>query len=235
MDRESSRLAADRQVDKWEAIAGFMEDVPLGTLLECGSGTGLYSRRFLEMGYEVTGIDLSGDSIRLAEEHVSRSGLSDRYHAVQGDFLEVVPTLQGEFDAALFVKVLHHLPGEEEIAKALTVAYGKLRPGGCIVGFEPDGASPYWYLNFRIPDLLKGTDRWEYEKNTKLIRREFLRSVFQGFSPESIQFRKRFLLPGSLPGYRRLKLGSVDRFLSNLPLLSPLAGDLLFKVRKPLN
>jgi SAM-dependent methyltransferase len=233
MDRESSRLAAGNLVDKWRAIAEIMEDVPRGRLLECGSGTGLYSRRFLDLGYEVWGVDLSEESIRSAGSHVQDGGGLPRYHAMCGDFREIVPHLEERFEVAVFIKVLHHFSDREAISEALSVAWEKLTPGGCLIGFEPDGGSPWWYLNFRIPDLLRGTDRWEFEKNTRWIRRRFLKSVFDGLSPVSIQFSKRYLLPGSLPGFDRLNLHRIDRWLSNLPVLRILAGNLLFKVRKP--
>jgi SAM-dependent methyltransferase len=233
MDRESSRLAARKLVDKWRTIAGIMEDVPRGRLLECGSGTGLYSLRLLDMGYEVWGIDLSEESIRSARSHVRERGDLSRYHTMNGDFREIVPYMEERFEVAVFIKVLHHFPDREAISEALAVAWDKLSPGGCLIGLEPDGGSPWWYLNFRIPDLLRGPRRWEFEKNTRLIRRGFLRSVFEGLSPASIQFSKRYLLPGSLPGFERLKLYRIDQWLSNLPLLRVLAGNLVFKVRKP--
>lgn len=232
MDRESERLAADRLVDKWRPIAGLLEGVPRGRLLECGPGTGLYSLRFLEMGYEVWGVDLSGESLRSAGDRVREHGLDERFHAIQGDFTEVVPLLGESFDAAVFIKVLHHLPDREAIADALRTAWDRLRPGGSLIGFEPDGGSPYWYLNFRLPDLFRGTHRWEFERNTRLIRRRFLESVFESLSPATVRFGKRYFLPASLPGFDRLRLHRLDAFLSRLPLLRSLAGNLTFVVRK---
>ena len=232
MDREAGRLRATNLIDKWSAIEELMRDVPRGRLIECGSGTGLYSLPFINLGYEVFGIDLSAESIKSAEDYVRENGDISKYRTFQGDFNEIVPTLDGEFDAAVFVKVLHHFPSQDAIAKAMKVAYDKLKPGGYLIGFEPDGGSPYWYLNFKILDIFRGTDRWEFEKNTKLIRRKFFRSVFEGLSPESIEFRKRYFIPGSFPGFNKLNLHGLDSFLANLPLLKELAGNFLFKAKK---
>ncbi len=233
MDREAERLRATNLIDKWRPIEGLFRDVPRGRLLECGSGTGLYSLPFIKLGYEVFGIDLSAESIKSAEEFVRARGDASKYHTFHGDFNEIVPTLEVDFDVIVFIKVLHHYPDKETIAKAIKVAYQKLKPGGCIVGMEPEGSSPYWFLSYKFIDFIRGTNHWFFEKNVKLIRRKFFKATFEALSPESIEFRKRYLIPGSFPGFNRLNLHGLDEFLANLPLLRALAGNLLFKVKKP--
>jgi len=71
--RRSSRI--DRSV-RW--IASQISGSPLMRLLDLGCGPGLYAHRFAEMGWRVTGIDVSRSSIRHARRSRPRGDISVR-------------------------------------------------------------------------------------------------------------------------------------------------------------
>src|SRR3954462_4074835 len=62
--------------------------LPTGSrVLDAGSGPGLVSEAFLAGGYEVQGIDLSGEMVRRARERCARFGERGRFD--QGSLFEL--------------------------------------------------------------------------------------------------------------------------------------------------
>ncbi len=58
---------------RWEMVGGAVERFRLPdhrTLLDAGCGNGLFTRRFVEMGFAVTGFDFSSRAIAAARDHV---------------------------------------------------------------------------------------------------------------------------------------------------------------------
>ena len=65
-------------------------------ILDIGCGTGEHAIRMAQLGYEVTGIDLSPDMINIAKEKAKRAGLSIEFRCINLHELNTV----GEFQAA---------------------------------------------------------------------------------------------------------------------------------------
>jgi SAM-dependent methyltransferase len=97
-----------------------------GGFVEVGIGTGLYSRRTLELLGEArgTGYDISPASIAFAAAHLDAFGLSDRFETVLRDVvadpIEPTPRL-------ICIEVLEHL---EDPLGFLRVLRAALMPGG---------------------------------------------------------------------------------------------------------
>lgn len=70
-------------------------------ILELGTAIG-YSAILMQMaaggGSHITTIERSPEMINIAKENFKRFGFEDKIHVVEGDCLEVLETLQGEFD-----------------------------------------------------------------------------------------------------------------------------------------
>jgi SAM-dependent methyltransferase len=106
---------------------------PPARLLDLGCGTGWTSIMFARCGYEVTGVDIAPDMIRLAGERRDREGLSD-LQFLTADYEELNAT--GTFDAVVFFDALHHAVDE---TAALACAYRALKVGGLCIASEPGG------------------------------------------------------------------------------------------------
>ena len=104
---------------------------PPRRVVEFGCGTGWLSLYLAQRGYEVLGLDISEDAVRLARTAARDRGLAGieftacDYEAFAG---------QARFDYAIFHDALHH--AESELA-ALRCAYAALVPGGCVIIIEP--------------------------------------------------------------------------------------------------
>ncbi len=98
--------------------------LPAGVkILDVGCGSGWLSEYFARLGYEVTGIDISEDLIRMARERVERVPYNvDHETALRCRFLvqdvELAP-LAEKFDAVICYDSLHHFEDERKVFRHL--------------------------------------------------------------------------------------------------------------------
>ena len=118
-----------------DAIKRFV-DKPVPQILEVGCGPGFICLELARNGYDVTGIDLSPQCIRVAREfsekdpdRLSRGEL--KY--IDGDFFST-GQLNGKFDAIVFLGALHHFPDQVQTLKR---ANELLDQAGAIIVDEP--------------------------------------------------------------------------------------------------
>ncbi|MFI1398693.1 class I SAM-dependent DNA methyltransferase [Streptomyces sp. NPDC020681] len=99
-------------------------------VLDLGCGTGLPTARQLsDAGFEVTGVDLSGEMVRLAREYVPKA----TFHQIDiADLRPGGPQDLGRFDAAVAFFSLLMLP-RAEIPLALSTIHHLLVPDGLFV------------------------------------------------------------------------------------------------------
>lgn len=123
-----------------------------------GCGTGSTIIQAVELGYEVTGMDISQTAISLTEERLARRGITA--DLIVGDITEYNPE-HGEFRGIL----LHHvLSSLEEIGrmKAVSRIVGLLEPGG-VVSFQDFSVEDMRYCQGELME--EGT----YRKGNGLI------------------------------------------------------------------
>jgi ubiquinone/menaquinone biosynthesis C-methylase UbiE len=87
-------------------------------VLEIGCGLGTDATNFARNGAIYTGVELSSESLRLAEQRFDVFGLSGRF--IQGNAEEIDQLLKGEtFDLIYSFGVLHHTPSLENALKGI--------------------------------------------------------------------------------------------------------------------
>jgi len=88
---------ASRKPDSVNRITDFIlsHTKPAGRLLDLGCGPGLYTSRFSDNGYQVTGIDFNEASIEYAAE--KRKDI----HYITGDYIKEYPA--GQYDAVIMI------------------------------------------------------------------------------------------------------------------------------------
>ena len=122
-----------------------------GRLLEVGCGPAPMMPELLAMGYEVHGIDISGEMIRRARQRMAGHPLEKRCKFSVGD-VERLEFPEASYDAALCMGVLEYLP---RYTRALGQISRVLKPGGIAVIALPNRASAYHvareaYRRFRV-------------------------------------------------------------------------------------
>ncbi len=80
-------------------------------VLEVGCGIGTDSINFARVGAELTAVDLSAESLHIAEQRADVMGVADRIRFVEADAEELSSALEGEqFDLVYSFGVIHHTP-----------------------------------------------------------------------------------------------------------------------------
>ncbi len=92
----------------------------------CGTGVGTDYLAHLNPTARVTGIDLSGAALGIAQERVARSGVGDRVQFRQLSLMDI-QQLDQQFQYINCVGVLHHLPDPQAGLRALAAV---LAPAG---------------------------------------------------------------------------------------------------------
>lgn len=130
-----------QRVTTLPGVKEFLGDITGKKVLEYGCGLGHISVLLAKSGAEVTGFDLSAESVAYGRRLAEANGVADRIH------LDVCPAEEliyadESFDVVFGKAVLHHLAP----AVAQPHLYRVLKPGGKAVFSEPMGMNPV--LNF---------------------------------------------------------------------------------------
>lgn len=110
-DWEALYQTGDTHWDKGEASPGLVDflaahtDLPRGTVLVPGCGTGHDVRAWAQAGWTVTGLDLAPSAIRLAQERTVAAGLTAGFRL--GSFLDLEPVTPCDwvFEHTLFCAI----------------------------------------------------------------------------------------------------------------------------------
>ena len=98
-------------------------------MLEVACGTGSHSKILVERGYEVTGVDISEDMLRIA-----RSKLKGNARFLQGDMRDLDAVVEGKYDAAicLFSSISYNLT-KADLRRTIQGLYDHLGEPGVLV------------------------------------------------------------------------------------------------------
>jgi 2-polyprenyl-6-hydroxyphenyl methylase / 3-demethylubiquinone-9 3-methyltransferase len=94
------------------------------TALDVGSGGGLLAEEFARLGFRVTGIDPSTESVSAAQEHARQKALEIEYTVGTG---EQLPFADASFDIAYCCDVLEHV---DDLDRVVAETARVLKPGG---------------------------------------------------------------------------------------------------------
>jgi ubiquinone/menaquinone biosynthesis C-methylase UbiE len=99
-------------------------------VLEVGCGIGTDSINFARAGAQLTAVELSSESLRIAEQRADVMGVADRIRFVQANAEELRSALDHEpFDLVYSFGVIHHTPHPERALAEMRALTG---PGGTL-------------------------------------------------------------------------------------------------------
>jgi SAM-dependent methyltransferase len=104
-------------------------------LLEYGCGTGGNSAVWVDLGADVTGIDISAAGIEKAKERAAGDGFDARYHVMDAERTEFD---DDSFDVVVGRGVLHHLKIDRSCAEIARI----IKRSGHAIFVEPLGHNP---------------------------------------------------------------------------------------------
>ena len=115
--------AESRTKIPWVLEKLYASGLPFGSaLLDVGCGAGFMSNAFAVEGFQITGVDLSEESLEVAKRYDSTKTV--RY--LKADALQL-PFQDGQFDAVIAMDFLEHVDAPEKVILEISRV---LRPGG---------------------------------------------------------------------------------------------------------
>lgn len=141
----------DAWADYYLELIGRMGASP-GSICDCACGTGAMSVRFAARGLKVTGVDLSGDMLRLAQEKARAFGVRAMF--VRQDMCRLA--LPRPVDALVCAcDGVNYLLDDDRLSAFFDRARVSLRPGG-VLAFDISSA---WKLRHTLGNSFYGEDR----------------------------------------------------------------------------
>lgn len=221
-----------RRFDK-EYCFRFLGGLKGKRVLDVGCGDGINSLTLAMLGAEVTGIDISSESIAVAQRRMSINGVSDRVRFICAP-LERADIGSNKFDIIWCYAILHHVLPEIETVMSRLVHWAK--PGAKFVIVEPINlCTPLRKLRFALfpPSEVTPGERPLEKREIEILMRKIpglRRRHFRTFSRLD-----KLILPGgqyeTASFGRRLLfdlLVSVDWILLSIPVFSFSAGTAVF-------
>lgn len=132
----------------YERIYEVMESIERGKVIEVGCGTGHHSVHMVDMGFDVTSIDLSSNALMAANNLAKHEGKDVLF--VCGD-IKQLPFDDNEFDICFCSLILHHFIGLDNIVKELSRVTRKY-----FVAFEVNALDPISYIRFNVINPIYG-------------------------------------------------------------------------------
>jgi 2-polyprenyl-6-hydroxyphenyl methylase / 3-demethylubiquinone-9 3-methyltransferase len=120
-------------IDRCASLAGKQ-------VLDVGCGGGILAEAMAARGARVTGIDLGGKSLRVAELHLLQSKAAVAYEEASAE--EFAERHAGEFDVVTCMEMLEHVP---QPSSAVAACARLVRPGGQVF-FSTINRNPKSYL-----------------------------------------------------------------------------------------
>ena len=172
---------------------GYIERFPAGTILDVGCGNGLQSKRLVDEGHAVVGVEISSSAAEAAES----AGL----RVLTGDFMET--RLEPESFQTVIMR--HSLEHMNDFKTALTKAHFSLKPAGVLYVCVPNVGSllarlfgRYWF-HLDVPRHL-------YHFSVRTLRTAMLDSGFEmervtydySAEPQTIAMSLGYLAAGKL-------------------------------------
>ncbi|MGD1096853.1 MAG: class I SAM-dependent methyltransferase [Bryobacteraceae bacterium] len=149
-----------------EAVARQLGAIPkCESILELASGTGIWTKRLISIGRQVTAVDASPEVIEINRERVG----SEAVQYVQADLFDWEPNQ--EFDLVFFSFWLSHVP-PERLDQFLETVRGATKSGGRIFVIDslPDEQSSAVDHPPKQPDQIYETRKLDNGRNYRVVK-----------------------------------------------------------------
>ncbi len=191
-DRKASRMASTEDInpellkssaDKTlrlahvhfdQAVNKVMQDKISGTILDYGCGPGIRTLKFINDQWQLTGIDVSDKSLKIARSMAERNNIKATYLNMD---CEQTSFSDNTFDLILDYGTFSSL----DMQKALPEIIRILKNDGTLIAIETLGHNPLFNLNRYFNVIFQKRTRWAAEHIMKIQDWEQIRKYFNEF------------------------------------------------------
>ncbi len=221
------KWSRSQDFETFSDLRSFLGITETDIILDLGCGPLARSEvQFGLTGNAIVGADISGTTLRKANETIKKSGLKTTVEFVQAD-AEYLPFKEGTFDVALSIGVISHLPSMKSVKKTLMEMRRILRLGGKIYTTWLLNLYSLWCIQEAAKFALAGPDREQHLKFHGLpeISKVFIESRLRILRIRyGILVWKLVIFYPHLPAFiqRRIKtvVNAINKFHEKHPLFS---------------
>ncbi len=197
-------------------------------LLDYGCGNGIHSILPAKLGAEVTGIDLSGESLKLAKELAARERVSIKFLQMDCEKLTFPDnSFDYIFDGGTFSSL--------DLQKAIPELARVLKPSGTLIAIETLGHNPLSNLKRKINKLLGRRTSWAVDHILKIDDLKLMKNHFETIETHYFHLLSLFAFPFLRFAWGRMLLKFLERIdvkLLRLKFLKPFAFKIIVVGKK---
>lgn len=194
---------------EYNFLLSILGNIKNKTILDLGCGTGKFGLKLARKAKEVTGIDISRESILLTKRTAKKYSLRN-YKGVIDDFKK--PKYKDYFDIILMVNMIHHTNDLEVILQNVKKA---LKKNGKLVVFEINPLNLLFIPFLIYHGQIKSHINLEYWRSNIFSLKYILKR--EGYKIEKI--RKWCMLPTALYN-RSLVFKTINEELNKIPVIN---------------
>lgn len=168
--RKSMRL-------RMEYVLSYTQNPEIKSVIDIGCGPGHYVVGFLNQGKKVVGLDIAEGMLKIAEQQISQSKLSNKdVEFVKSDYLKYKPTTN--CDAACMMGFMEYIPNPVDLLKKLKMEINK----EIYISFPKKGGFMAWQRKIRYN--MRNCPLFMYTKSEiETLMKD------SGFAPSQIEVR----------------------------------------------
>ncbi|MCX6754591.1 MAG: class I SAM-dependent methyltransferase [Candidatus Nomurabacteria bacterium] len=152
-----------------------MDHLPKNSLiLDVGSGRGLFSKKLVEFGYRVVGLDFEPNIVRKTNENVLHWGLEGKLKFVEGSALDI-PFTDNGFDGVCDFGLIENLYPEDWEVYANEIGR-VLKPGGFYLNIALSSETQQFF-EFS-PKALNGGSFKKYDVTYHFFKKDEMKNIF---------------------------------------------------------
>jgi len=189
----------DRAMAYTNDIKPILEKFNVKTILDCSCGDGLQAIPLAKAGYSVDAGDISANMLKRAVELAEKENV--RINFRQADFRELENSFTCTYDCVLSLgNSIPHLMTDEDIKKAVSSIYNRIKPGGLVL------------IGMRDYDKMLAEKNRFHPMRINDIQDGFRYSILYVFDylPEIIRFNIVYLIENIKTGEKFMEQESVD-------------------------
>lgn len=154
--------------NEYLCLAEHIGDCSGKRIIEVGSGTGFFLRKFAQKAVEAVGFDLTEGMLKAGRKIAAEKGIKIDF--IQGNVLEGLPFADEYFDIVYSNSMIEFFEKGEEAEKVLTEMWRLLKPGGkFVIG------------------VLNKESTWAYKRTAELLEKDSIFSLNQFYSWDEFQ------------------------------------------------
>ncbi len=195
-------------------------------LLEYGCGIGRDSLEWLKMGAILTGIDISNEGIKLAQEHIAQTTYDANFYVMNAEETDFE---DNRFDIVIGTAIIHHLDLRKTYAELARI----LNSDGHAIFFEPLGHNPIINLYRRLTPTMRTEDEHPLTTQDIALAKDYFKEVnskyYYLFALLAVPFRETFFFNPLLHFLTWID----NTIMSLLPFMKKYAWYMILDLHRP--